>query len=104
MDDVVRDLAKWYAMLGLPYGADEREVTKAFRAKALKVHPDKRGGDNPAFLALHDAYKKLVNWTRSGGVPAARAQVGGARAPAATTHFLDCECGDGLAGPGPGTS
>jgi curved DNA-binding protein CbpA len=35
------------------------DLKKAYRKKALKVHPDKTGGDSSEFLKVKDAYDKL---------------------------------------------
>jgi curved DNA-binding protein CbpA len=40
-----------WAMLDLQPGATRAQIEKAFKAKALKVHPD-QGGDNALFRAL----------------------------------------------------
>ena len=38
---------------------DEKALTRLFRKKALKLHPDK-GGDHERFIRLKDAYKHLL--------------------------------------------
>ncbi|XP_022136338.1 dnaJ homolog subfamily C member 17-like isoform X2 [Momordica charantia] len=56
-----------YAVLGLPSGEEdakltEKEISKAYRAKALELHPDKRPDDPNAhenFQALKSSYEIL---------------------------------------------
>jgi len=45
--------------LDLPQGADPAEIKKRFRELAKKYHPD-TGGDAEKFIALKQAYDKLV--------------------------------------------
>ncbi len=58
-----------YATLGLTWGALGKEVTTAYRQKALKAHPDK-GGDPEAFKRLLTAYETLSNPERRGAYDA----------------------------------
>lgn len=56
-------LVDHYLVLGLPTGEEgmkltEREITKAFKAKALQVHPDKRPPDQGA--AAHSEFQNLT--------------------------------------------
>lgn len=47
----------WYGVLGLEYGASEKDIVKAYRLKALIYHPDKAGDDEEASKLgnyLHD--------------------------------------------------
>lgn len=39
---------------------NKNDLKKAYRKKALKVHPDKNGGDSSEFLKVKDAYDKLL--------------------------------------------
>ncbi|KAJ4830775.1 hypothetical protein Tsubulata_028655 [Turnera subulata] len=58
-----------YLVLGLPSGEEgarltEREITRAYKLKALVLHPDKRPGDPNAhadFLKILASYETLVN-------------------------------------------
>ncbi|KAG0057584.1 DnaJ (Hsp40), sub C, member 17 [Gryganskiella cystojenkinii] len=58
----------WYAVLGVARTATTKEITKAYRKKALKVHPDKNPSPDAAkvFHELSQAYDLLLD-------PAARA-------------------------------
>ena len=51
-----------HELLGLPCIASKAEVTRAFRRRALRVHPDK-GGSTGAFVELFDAYEAYKNPT-----------------------------------------
>ena len=50
-------------ILGIPPGAGAKEIKKAYRKKAMKVHPDHN--DSPdarlEFIELHDAYEVLTS-------------------------------------------
>jgi hypothetical protein len=61
VNEVVRP--DFMAHLGLlpPYAADD--VHKAYKAKALKAHPD-RGGSKDDFLKLQDAYEQAQEYVR----------------------------------------
>ncbi|KAJ4849512.1 hypothetical protein Tsubulata_021090 [Turnera subulata] len=58
-----------YSVLGLPSGEEgaeltEREITRAYKLKALELHPDKRPGDPNAhadFKKLKSSYDTLLN-------------------------------------------
>ncbi|KAJ4830774.1 hypothetical protein Tsubulata_028653 [Turnera subulata] len=58
-----------YLVLGLPSGEEgarltEREITRAYKLKALVLHPDKRPGDPNAhadFLKILASYETLMN-------------------------------------------
>ncbi|KAJ4849514.1 hypothetical protein Tsubulata_021094 [Turnera subulata] len=64
-----------YIVLGLPSGEEgakltEKEISKAYKLKALELHPDKRPGDPNAhadFQKLRSSYETLID-------PAARSQ------------------------------
>jgi hypothetical protein len=51
------------ATLGLADGATEEEVKRAFRAAALRTHPD-RGGDEAAFIEAKRAAETLAQTPR----------------------------------------
>lgn len=48
-----------WELLGLAPGASAREIKRAYRLKALELHPD-RGGTADAFRDITRAYEKLV--------------------------------------------
>jgi curved DNA-binding protein len=52
----------YYKTLGVPRGADEKEIKKAFRKLAQQYHPDKNPGDKAAearFKDINEAYTVL---------------------------------------------
>lgn len=49
---------EYYDLLGVDKNANEQEIKKAFRKKALKEHPD-RGGDEEKFKKFSEAYEVL---------------------------------------------
>lgn len=55
-----RDL---YEILGVPHDANLVEIRKAYRSKAVWMHPDK-GGDPEEFSVLQDSYAVLSNASR----------------------------------------
>jgi len=52
------DTNKYYELLGVTKSADAKDIKKAFRKKAMKLHPD-RGGDEEAFIEVQKAYETL---------------------------------------------
>lgn len=52
-----------YEILSIDRSATDAEIRKAYRGKALQLHPDKNAGDDAlrAFLAVGDAYRVLSN-------------------------------------------
>ena len=52
-------VADSYRLLGVDTTASLAQVKKAFRQKALELHPD-QGGDDAAFRDLKDAFEQAV--------------------------------------------
>lgn len=48
-----------YTTLGVPKDADADTIKKAYRSKAAKAHPDRRGGSHQAMVALTRAHETL---------------------------------------------
>jgi DnaJ-class molecular chaperone len=48
----------YYSTLGVPKGASEDEIKKAYRKLAMQHHPD-RGGDSTQFQKIQEAYATL---------------------------------------------
>src|SRR6185437_786772 len=49
----------YYEVLGVGKSASADEVKKAFRRKAVELHPDKQGGDETKFKEINEAYEVL---------------------------------------------
>eukprot|EP01122_Echinamoeba_exundans_P001131 TRINITY_DN11080_c0_g1_i1.p1 TRINITY_DN11080_c0_g1~~TRINITY_DN11080_c0_g1_i1.p1 ORF type:complete len:148 (-),score=7.84 TRINITY_DN11080_c0_g1_i1:37-480(-) len=55
-------LENYYALLGVPVDADVELITKAYRRRALELHPDKNSPaapTNTSFQLLSEAYQTL---------------------------------------------
>lgn len=50
----------YYKILGVPRGASEEQIKKAYRKLAMKHHPD-RGGNEAEFKRIKEAYEALSN-------------------------------------------
>ena len=51
----------YYQILGVVKNASEEEIKRAYRKKALAMHPDKSGGFEPHMKELNEAYNILKN-------------------------------------------
>lgn len=49
----------YYEVLGVGKSASADEIKKAFRRKAIELHPDKQGGDEAKFKEINEAYEVL---------------------------------------------
>lgn len=49
----------YYETLGVSKDASADEIKKAFRRKAIELHPDKQGGDEARFKEINEAYEIL---------------------------------------------
>lgn len=57
-------LRDYYEVLGVSKTASQEEIKKAFRKKAHKLHPDKKGGDEEKFKEANEAYQVLGDETK----------------------------------------
>lgn len=62
MSRIPPHLVAHYLRLGLAPSATRAQITEAYRAAALKHHPD-RGGCGPTFAAITDSYHAILNNT-----------------------------------------
>jgi len=53
------DKRDYYETLGISKSASADEIKKAFRRKAIELHPDKQGGDEAKFKEVNEAYEVL---------------------------------------------
>ncbi len=54
----------YYEVLGVDKGASADEIKKAFRRKAVELHPDKEGGDETKFKEVNEAYEVLKDQSK----------------------------------------
>ena len=54
----------YYDVLGVDKGADDTQIQKAYRRRAVQIHPDKTGGDRRAFDKVAEAYHVLSDSTK----------------------------------------
>ena len=54
----------YYEILGVAKDASPDEIKKAFRRKAVELHPDKQGGDEEKFKEVNEAYEVLKDQSK----------------------------------------
>ncbi len=54
----------YYEVLGVGKDASADEIKKAFRRKAVELHPDKEGGDEEKFKEVNEAYEVLKDQSK----------------------------------------
>ena len=54
----------YYEVLGVGKDASADEIKKAFRRKAVELHPDKQGGDEAKFKEINEAYEVLKDTSK----------------------------------------
>ncbi|PID31100.1 molecular chaperone DnaJ [Candidatus Saccharibacteria bacterium] len=54
----------YYEVLGVEKNASADEIKKAFRQKAIELHPDKQGGDEAKFKEVNEAYEVLKDQSK----------------------------------------
>ncbi|UKK02876.2 Pbj2 [Theileria orientalis] len=59
LDFVVKVYCDYYSLLGVKRNATERDIEKAFRKKAKKLHPDVNPGKEEEFAKVSNAYETL---------------------------------------------
>jgi hypothetical protein len=52
--------SKAYFVLGIGKDASSADIRKAYHSKAVKLHPDKPGGDTAKFQKLQDMYQEVL--------------------------------------------
>lgn len=55
------DKKDYYEVLGIDKSASAEEIKKAYRKKALELHPDRESGDEAKFKEVGEAYEVLKN-------------------------------------------
>ena len=61
VDKIVLDTTNHYTTLWIKVNADNKEIKKAYRTLAMKLHPDKNQGESDNFNKISEAYKTLSN-------------------------------------------
>jgi len=85
----------YYSVLGVPAGATEKEISRAFKKAAKQYHPDANPGNAPAeekFKEISAAYDVLGDTTKRAEYDEVRQMVASGVGPDGTSGF----------GPGPG--
>lgn len=58
------DDSRAFMSLGVAKGSSDAAIKKAYHSKAVKLHPDKPGGDKEKFQKLHDMYQDVLKRRR----------------------------------------
>lgn len=61
----------WAEELGVDLPCDRRDIERAFRRLAFRVHPDRAGGSREAFLRATRLLDEGLAWLRAGTPPKA---------------------------------
>ena len=64
IEEILSHADNYYAILGIPKTATLRDITKAYRKRALQTHPDKTNGDRRAFDKVAEAHHVLSDETK----------------------------------------
>ncbi len=56
-----------YEVLGVPHNADERQIRRAYLAKARDAHPDRPGGSDDEMRTVNEAWEVLSDPARRAG-------------------------------------
>ena len=64
MDDILQHADNYYQIIGVSRTATDKQITKAYRKRVQKCHPDKTNGDRRAFDLVAEAYDVLSDETK----------------------------------------
>ena len=82
----VQDTAM-YATLGITSSTSEEQIKKAYRSMAIRLHPDRKGGDTKKFQQLQSAYQDILKKRRIDGTVVIEPEV----AAAELTEVMNAE-------------
>lgn len=92
----------YYEVLEVDRNASADDIKKAFRKKAVKLHPDKDGGDEAKFKELNEAYEVLGNESKKQAYDQyghnANAHQAGGSGFEGNMNWQDFASGDGFSG------
>eukprot|EP01069_Polyplicarium_translucidae_P002468 Polyplicarium_translucidae@DN2039_c0_g1_i1.p3 len=94
-----------FEILGLVPGATPEEARRSFKALALRLHPDKPGGDEGRFLEAQQAYNEVLECHESGfdrGTSRCVTGMDAVEVPNSDVHtdadsglrYIQCRCGE----------